>query len=96
MATHQASYGEGEGRIWLDRVACLGAETELSDCAANAIGIHTCTHAQDAGVTCLQGTYVPVVPVHNACMHANGKLNPCSCSPNTHGLSNLDYRECHI
>ena len=58
MATYQASYGEGEGRIWLDRVQCQGSEAQLNDCRANAIGIHSCTHGQDAGVMCLQGIHI--------------------------------------
>lgn len=47
-----ASYGEGTGRIWLSNVQCSGSEFKLSNCQASSIGVHSCTHAQDAGVKC--------------------------------------------
>ena len=50
-----ASFGEGSGRIWLDNVQCTGSERELTDCLANASGINSCAHTQDAGVRCPQG-----------------------------------------
>ena len=28
------------------------------DCTASSSGVNTCTHAQDAGVRCLQGMYI--------------------------------------
>lgn len=50
-----AAFGEGMGGIWLDNVQCSGSEAKLADCAANSVGIHSCTHTQDAGVRCLPG-----------------------------------------
>ncbi len=64
MATYQAQFGEGIGRIWLDSVQCVGSETDLTDCRANSIGIHSCTHAQDAGVRCPPGIICQCVVVH--------------------------------
>ena len=46
----------GEGRIWLDNVQCVGTETKLINCTASSIGVHSCTHDQDAGVRCCAGT----------------------------------------
>ena len=40
------------GAIWLDEVQCTGNETRLIDCPASNLGIHDCTHDQDAGVRC--------------------------------------------
>jgi hypothetical protein len=51
-ARSQAFYGQGNGPITLDNVACSGTETRLIDCPANPIGTHNCVHSEDAGVLC--------------------------------------------
>ena len=51
-AVTQPSFGEGTGRIWLDNVECTGSERTLMDCTASSSGVNSCTHAQDAGVSC--------------------------------------------
>ena len=56
-----ASYGQGTGRIWLTNVQCIGSEMELSNCATNSSEISSCTHAQDVGVRCRQGTYAVAI-----------------------------------
>ena len=50
-----AWFGEGSGPILLDQVGCFGTESRLADCPANAIGVHSCTHSEDAGVRCMIG-----------------------------------------
>ena len=50
-----AAFGQGSGPIWLDEVGCVGTESRLADCSANAIGDHNCGHSEDAGVRCLSG-----------------------------------------
>ena len=50
-----ARYGEGEGRILLDEVECLGMESSLLDCLHNGVGRHNCRHSEDAGVMCSNG-----------------------------------------
>lgn len=55
IARSFAYYGRGTGPIILDNVQCLGTETRLIDCPANALTIHNCVHSEDAGVQCQFG-----------------------------------------
>ena len=48
-------YGRGTGPIWMDNMVCRGNESSLDACTFNGWGIHSCTHAQDAGVICEPG-----------------------------------------
>ena len=52
IARSQAFFGQGTGAILLDQVGCTGTETRLVDCSYNPIGVHDCSHTEDAGVTC--------------------------------------------
>jgi len=47
-----AHHGQGSGRIYLDNLACTGAETTLLSCPHSGIGEHNCGHHEDAGVRC--------------------------------------------
>ena len=56
IARVRAFFGQGTGAILLDQVACTGNETRLVDCPSNPVGVHNCSHFEDAGVTC-QGVH---------------------------------------
>ncbi len=49
-----AAFGEGIGPIFLEQLVCRGEETELLECAPRSpLGVHSCSHSQDAGVKCI-------------------------------------------
>ncbi|XP_067166132.1 antigen WC1.1-like [Apteryx mantelli] len=47
-----AHFGEGVGPIWDRELQCVGNESLLSSCPWRSLSNQTCTHANDAGVTC--------------------------------------------
>ena len=52
IARSRAYFGQGTGAIVLDQVACTGTELRLVNCSSNPLGVHDCSHFEDAGVTC--------------------------------------------
>ncbi|NXA27494.1 HIPL1 protein, partial [Ibidorhyncha struthersii] len=52
-ASKKAEFGEGTSlRILLDDVQCSGQEKTLLECDHADVGIHNCSHEEDAGVVC--------------------------------------------
>ena len=45
-----AHFGQGSGAILRQYLRCAGTESQLVDCPTSS---STCSHAEDAGVTCL-------------------------------------------
>ena len=57
IALSEATFGQGDGPIYLDDVRCTGSETRLADCQHRGIASHDCSHSEDAGVIC-PGEYI--------------------------------------
>ena len=51
-APRDASFGQGNGPIWLDDMNCVGMEISISDCHHSGWGVHNCGHHDDAGAVC--------------------------------------------
>ena len=47
-----ARFGEGRGLIFLDNVNCIGTELQLRNCRNRGVGVHYCSHVEDAGIVC--------------------------------------------
>ena len=59
VATGTASFGRGDGPIFMDDTRCTGNETQLILCPSSGIGSHNCLHFEDAGAIC-QRKQLPV------------------------------------
>ena len=46
---------DGTGQIVLDDLRCTGNESRLIDCSHRGLGVHNCSHSEDAGVRCSSG-----------------------------------------
>ena len=51
-ARHNATYGQGDGQIWLDNLECYGTEQSIRACSHRGWGAKNSTHSKDAGVHC--------------------------------------------
>ena len=55
-----AFYGQGSGLIMVTNVGCKGEEKSLLNCTHNGYGVTSCSHYEDAGVTC-PGKYITTI-----------------------------------
>ena len=51
-----ATFGEGNGHIWLNSVQCLGNENSLERCPKGRYPSTKCSHREDASVICTNST----------------------------------------
>jgi len=71
QATHEASFGQGSGKVWLDDIKCEGFETSIDNCKHARWGKSDCGHKEDAGVKCHYPYGKPV-----ATLKLHGHYNP--------------------
>lgn len=52
VAFRSAHFGRGAGPIHFEDLECTGSEIDLFRCKRPPIGVHDCSHSEDAGVQC--------------------------------------------
>ncbi|KAM8795479.1 scavenger receptor cysteine-rich type 1 protein M130-like [Eudromia elegans] len=62
-----AHFGEGVAPIWDKELQCVGNEPFLSSCPKRSLSNQTCSHANDAGVTCTHYTGFRLVNGSTSC-----------------------------
>ena len=73
-------FGQGTGPIWLDDVQCSGSEARLLDCSSAAIGVHDCTHYEDASVRCDTSGGIPSISISLSIEPVAGETTELSVS----------------
>ena len=54
---YSATFGGGNGPIWMDNVQCAGKENSLAECGHGGWGVlRSCNYGEDAGVMCYPGS----------------------------------------
>ena len=48
-----SDFSPGSGPIFMDELSCEGGENRLLECPSAPLGLHSCTHDQDAAVRCV-------------------------------------------
>ena len=61
-------FGAGSDQIWLDEVQCFGLEDQLLDCNSSDVGVHDCSHFEDAGVRCRGTSMIKIVVTVASCI----------------------------
>ena len=51
-AVSYARFGQGRGNIWIDELNCTGNESNVQECTHPGLGVHDCSHYEDASVIC--------------------------------------------
>ena len=64
---HGGVFSRGSGSILLDELRCAGSESSLLECDHDPVGVHDCSHSEDAGVKC-GGVCVVTVVVPIVCL----------------------------
>ncbi|XP_071485070.1 uncharacterized protein [Diadema antillarum] len=91
-----AHFGTGPGPIMLDNLDCTGFELNILNCSHSGIGVHDCTHFEDAGVACSR----PLLCASNPCRHGicvdSAETFHCICHPGYKGTLCNEVVDCTL
>ncbi|XP_053376387.1 uncharacterized protein LOC123533517 isoform X2 [Mercenaria mercenaria] len=73
----KATFGEGNGPIFAQKVTCSGSEPHLRQCTYVTSG--TCSHGQDVGVFCTECGHVNITYGEGYSLSPNGSVLTVSC-----------------
>jgi len=67
-AVHNALYGEGNSRVWLNGVYCIGTEWSIGNCSHGGWELVSYnSHSNDAGVQCSTGNVMLYIHMYLQC-----------------------------
>ncbi|XP_071804824.1 scavenger receptor cysteine-rich domain-containing protein DMBT1-like [Asterias amurensis] len=75
LAWQGAHFGQGQGRILLDNVTCIGNETSIDQCYYSDWSSDNCSHGEVVGVTC--GEVSQALDLQNILSHVNSSQGVC-------------------
>nr|XP_054764890.1 uncharacterized protein LOC129271604 [Lytechinus pictus] len=76
-----AHFGPGPGPILLDNLDCKGTESNILNCSHSGIGVHDCSHFEDAGVACSPPVLCLTDPCDKGTCVDSGESFHCICTP---------------
>ena len=82
-------FGQASGPIFLENLACSGAEQGLLDCPRSELGTHQCDHSRDSGVQCFGMIYLGSVLQYSISKILMLFLDIDQCSTNNGGCQQI-------
>ena len=96
FALFSATFGRGDGPIFLDSVVCTGDESSLAECQHQGVASHDCSHSEDAGVVCPGEIWCVWTHKHkHTHTHIHTLTHICTHTHNTHTHNTHTHTHTH-